>query len=103
AGKTSVIFGWLDNKSQNSQLIKSFDRIQNDLLASAVIQFCFDTSDNIFVRPSWWAGLPKVPKSYLSWNLHNSLPGSKQADALVPKTPVLLESIVLERKTELKF
>lgn len=100
AGKTSVIFGWLDNKPQNSQLIESFNRIPSDLLASAVIQFCFDTSDNIFVRPSWWAEAPEVPKNYLIWNLRNSLPGNKQADALVPKSPALLESIVLNRKTE---
>lgn len=101
AGQTSIIFGWLDNKRQNRRFIESFSKITDDFLASAVVQFCFDTSDNIFVKPSWWANLAKIPKKYLLWNLRNSTPGDKQPDGLVPRSPPIIHAQVLERAVEL--
>ena len=100
-GKTSLLFGWLDGKYQNTKFVKSFESIPDDMVASAIIQFCFDTSDNIFVKPSWWQTLPKIPKDYLLWNLRNSTPGGKQSDGLVPRTPPLIQAQVLERVSDL--
>lgn len=101
-GKTSLLFGWLDKKHQNTKFVRTFESIPDDVLASAIIQFCFDTSDNIFVRPSWWISLPKIPKDYLLWNLRNSTPGGKQPDGLVPRSPTLIQAQVLERTSDLK-
>lgn len=101
AGQTSIIFGWLDCKHQNTKFVESFYKISNEFLASAVVQFCFDTSDNIFVKPSWWKNLPKIPKKYLLWNLRNSTPGDKQPDGLIPRSPPLISAQVLERAMEL--
>jgi hypothetical protein len=99
-GQSCALFGWLDGKRQNAEFIKSFEAVPDSILASAVIQFCFDTSDNTFVNPNWWNCLPVVPKDYLLWNLRNSTPGGKQSDGLVPRLPPLVQMKVLDRKTE---
>jgi hypothetical protein len=100
-GRTHIVFGWLDKKPQNRKFIETFDELPESVLASAIIQFCFDTSDNVFVRPSWWEKLPNVPKEYLILNLRSSIPGDKQPDGLVPRLPPLIQLPVLERRTEL--
>lgn len=96
-GKSAAIFGWIDEKAQNSVFIKTFHAIPNDHLASAVIQFAFDTSDNLFVKESWWNQLDPSRKSYLEANLGGSTPGEKWRSGLVPKSPPLLEMGVISR------
>lgn len=97
-GKTTAVFGWLDQKRQNTRLIETLRAIPDSHLASALIQFAFDTSDNLFVKESWWHNLDPERKSYLEQNLRNSLPGGKWHDGLVPRTPPLLELPILSRR-----
>ncbi|WP_424770136.1 hypothetical protein [Pontixanthobacter sp.] len=96
-GKSSILFGWLDGKDQNKRFVESFLKLPDSILASAVIQFCFDTSDNLFVRPSWWLSLRSDAKKYLTNNLRNSVPGEKWLDGLVPRLPSLLKLAIIER------
>lgn len=81
-GKTRAIFGWLDGKMQAGTLIESFLALSDDQRSSALIQFCFDTSDNIFVTPSWWNGLDRELKGKLAALLANSTPGDKDPNGL---------------------
>ena len=97
-GRSCALFGWLDQKPQNSIFVETFRAIPEDLLASAVIQFAFDTSDNLFVKESWWKGLSQARKSYLEANLAGSVPGNKWASGLVPKSPPLLKMSVVSRQ-----
>lgn len=90
AGKTCAIFGWLDNKPQNLNFVKSLHNIPPDLLASSIVQFSFDTSDNLFVRPSWWQQLPLQQRQFLLQVLRSSTPGRKTANGLVPQVPPIL-------------
>ena len=90
-GRTCAIFGWLDKKNQNLKFIESLHKISSNLLASSIIQFAFDTSDNLFVRPSWWKGLPTQPHKFLLEILRNSTPGGKQPDGLVPRIPPIMK------------
>jgi hypothetical protein len=81
---TKIVFGWLDRKAQSSQLIDSFLSLEQEYMASSIIQFFFDTSDNIFVTPSWWESLDRKLKKKLAALLANSTPGDKDPNGLRP-------------------
>jgi hypothetical protein len=81
-GGTHAIFAWLDRKPQNSQFVDSLTGISPLQMSSTLVQFCFDTSDNIFVRPSWWQALEPKYKKSLSDLLANSTPGDKNPRGL---------------------
>lgn len=89
-GNTAAVFGWLDSKPQNSRFIESLRGIPSSHLASSVVQFAFDTSDNLFVSPKWWKSLAPAPQQFLLEVLRSSTPGEKRSDALVPRSPPLL-------------
>ena len=91
AGKTFAVFGWLDGKSQNLSFIRSLHQIPHASLASSIVQFAFDTSDNLFVSPTWWKTLVDQPKRFLLQVLRSSTPGDKRIDGLIPRSPPLLE------------
>lgn len=80
--RTHAIFAWLDEKRPNQQFVDSLRRVDRDVISSALVQFCFDTSDNVFVKPSWWNGLSAATKSALANLLSESTPGSKVANGL---------------------
>jgi hypothetical protein len=96
-GQTCAVFGWLDKKPQNKRFIDSIRAIPESHLASAMVQFGFDTSDNLFVRPSWWEQLDSQKKTYLERNLRDSTPGEKWTTGLVPKDPPILHLPISSR------
>ena len=97
-GKATAIFGWLDNKEQNEIFVNSLKNVPDSHLSSTIIQFAFDVSDNLFVRPSWWEQINIEKKNYLVKNLRNSTPGEKWSKGLVPRDPPLSSLEVLSRR-----
>ncbi|NVE95927.1 SEC-C metal-binding domain-containing protein [Altererythrobacter lutimaris] len=97
SGKTCAVFGWLDKKPQNARFLETLHAVPESHLASALIQFGFDTCDNLFVNPSWWDQLDKEKKTYLERNLRGSTPGSKWPTGLIPNDPPVLELPVIAR------
>lgn len=85
AGRSHAIFGWVDRKSVNTRFTDSFLSLNHELMASAIVQFCFETSDNIFVKPSWWASLEPAVQRSLSHSLKESTPGDRSPSGLIPK------------------
>ena len=81
---TRAIFGWLDNKQQGADFLNSLDQLRITDLGAAIIQFCFETSDNIFVRPSWWASLARKQQIKLGISLRNSTPAERNPRGLIP-------------------
>ncbi|WP_271077430.1 hypothetical protein [Aurantiacibacter sp. MUD61] len=98
-GKTCAIFGWIDAKEPNRDFISSLHQVPDHQLASVLIQFGFDTSENLFVKPSWWEGLDARRRTYLERNLRSSIPGSKWSRGLMPQQPTLLELPIISRRT----
>lgn len=97
-GRTSAVFGWLDGKTQNKRLIDTLHAIPDSHVASALVQFAFDTSDNIFVRESWWKSLDTERRTYLEKNLEGSTPGGKWPDGLIPRHPPIVDLKVVARR-----
>jgi SEC-C motif len=96
-GQTCAVFGWLDKKPQNTRFVESLLAIPESHLASAMVQFGFDTSENLFIKPSWWEKLDAQIKTYLERNLRDSTPGEKWATGLVPKDPPILQIPIISR------
>lgn len=82
SGSTNAVFGWLDNKRQSKAFLDSLIAKRSDDFGSRIIQFCFDSSDNVFVRPSWWASLNQKVRGKLIDMLRNSTPGDKKSNNL---------------------
>jgi len=82
--KTYAIFGYLDGKEANQKFLDSLVKLSENALSSSIVQFCFETSDNTFVNPTWWNSLPSnVQKSFLH-ALRENIPGSHSPTGLIP-------------------
>lgn len=57
-GQTLAVFGWIGDNSTAQALAASFVDVEDDRKADALIRLLFVHSDNLFLRPSWWNGLP---------------------------------------------
>ena len=82
--RTVAIFGWdTDATGSNARFAESLSNIPPRQMADALVQFCFEISDNIFVRPSWWSAVPKSTQSELLSRLRNNIPGRHSPEGLV--------------------
>lgn len=98
AQKSYAVFGWIDKKQASMSLVNTLMQIDQSALASAIIQFCFDTSDNIFVRPSWWESLPAEIRKKLAELLANSTPGEKDPMGLKLVSDQLVSASLVDFK-----
>lgn len=58
-GETILVMGWIGAADGPATLLaRSFLDIVDDRKAGALLRLLFVQSDNIFLRPSWWASLP---------------------------------------------
>lgn len=81
-GRSYALFSCSRMRSAGNQFLDSVMDIDPDDLSSAIIRFCFDTSDNTFLRPSWWQHLQPERKSRLLKLLRESMPDEKVPDGL---------------------
>ena len=82
--RTVAIFGWDDDPTgSNAKFAKSLSNIPPIQMADTLVRFCFEISDNIFVRPSWWSALPKRTQSELVSRLRHNVPGRHRPEGLV--------------------
>ncbi|MGP3725267.1 hypothetical protein [Cereibacter sphaeroides] len=66
-GNTIAVFGWIgpDNGPARS-LTNSLVSADNARIADALVRLLFIHSDNVFLKPSWWDGLPDKHKAALN-------------------------------------
>lgn len=103
AGHTKAIFYSLDKRDPSRNFLFSLLTINNHNLASAIINFCFDASDNIFVKPSWWEQIDEREKRRLLITLKRSLPGNKIANALTIYRTDLYKANVIKKQSNEVF
>ena len=59
-GATILVMGWIGTSHGPAAcLAQSFIDVTDGDKAATLLQMMFVQSDNIFLRPSWWAGLPE--------------------------------------------
>jgi len=58
-GQTVMVLGWIGNhKGPAKAFADSFARVADDRKADVLVRLLFIQTDNLFLRPSWWEGLP---------------------------------------------
>jgi hypothetical protein len=82
--KLAIIFGWMEGEKESERFVESLKEVPAELKSEAIMRFCLDITDNLFVRPSWWDEKTTAEKSELSAFSMASLPGKRTKDALVP-------------------
>jgi len=56
-GKTLALFTWFEGSSVGAELAQSFVAIPENDRPTALLRHCLAFSENIHMRPSWWASL----------------------------------------------
>lgn len=65
--QTVVVFGWIGNqKGAARSLADSFLAIEDSRKADALVRLLFIHTDNLFLCPSWWEGLPESSRKALN-------------------------------------
>lgn len=65
--QTVVIFGWIAHQDGPARsLANSFLAIEDSCKADALVRLLFIHTDNVFLRPSWWEGLPEGSRKALN-------------------------------------
>ncbi|MFV1534866.1 SEC-C metal-binding domain-containing protein [Phaeobacter sp. JH209B] len=65
--QTVVVFGWIGNQEGPARsLVNSFLAIEDSRKADALVRLLFIHTDNLFLRPSWWEGLPESSQKALN-------------------------------------
>ncbi len=65
--QTVVVFGWIGNQEGPARsLVNSFLAIEDSRKADALVRLLFIHTDNLFLRPSWWEGLPESSQKVLN-------------------------------------
>jgi hypothetical protein len=60
AGETIFVMGWIGTSDgPAARFAHSFIEVADSAKATALLQMMFVQSDNVFLRPSWWAVLPE--------------------------------------------
>ena len=58
-GQTVMVLGWIGNHNGPAKAFAdSFVGVADDRKADVLIRLLFIQTDNLFLRPSWWEGLP---------------------------------------------
>jgi hypothetical protein len=100
-GKTVAIFGWIgSDKGPAATFVSSFQALNDARKADALIRIAFEQTDNIFLRPSWWAGLPPAQQRLFQNQVQSGTPGSeRKRDCLVDRGTSHSSLAVLEAFT----
>jgi hypothetical protein len=65
-GGVVAVFAWLGENRPAARLIGSLRAMPNEALPDAILRFGVETStENLFLRPSWWKGLSPPSRSSL--------------------------------------
>jgi hypothetical protein len=79
-----LVFGWVESEPSGATFVESLASLPSDRFLEAVVRFCWDITDNMFIRPSWWNAKSDAEKETLAQFGLASLPGGRSPGALVP-------------------
>ena len=86
-GQTVMVLGWIGSTSgPAAAFAQSFSTLDDARKADSVVRMAFEQSDNIFIRQSWWAGLPTDQQQRLMEQMWSGTPQAKRRmDSLVDR------------------
>jgi hypothetical protein len=61
-----VVFQWMEESEVNCKFIRSLNSLRDEIKASAITQFVFESFENLYMEPSWWESLGTMQKTLSS-------------------------------------
>jgi hypothetical protein len=85
-GRSVAILGWIGpTVGPAADFVRSFAALPADKVADSLVQLAFEHIENIYLRPSWWQGLPEeLRDALIDRTKHGTLSGDRFASCLVP-------------------
>lgn len=73
--QTTLVLGWIgSNDGPAKGFADSFVRVADDRKANVLVRLLFLQTDNLFLKPSWWNGLPPARQEIFKGLLLSGLP-----------------------------
>jgi hypothetical protein len=100
-GRTIASFGWTgDLIGPAKALVESFRKLPANRKADAIVRTCFEQSENIYVRPSWWKGLPTHARASLQDRILSGTPFVQREEHSLAEDDVeLAKALVIDERT----
>jgi hypothetical protein len=98
AGKSIAMFAWIGPENGPSgTYLDAFDKLPASEKADALVQIAFEQMENIFLRKSWWEGLPAGQRADLTRRIRSGVGLTVRSPGYYKRsTPLLAESTVIE-------
>lgn len=93
AGRAWIVFTWLKSKKSIADFVESLRINFGGREADALVKYFFSISENIAVRPAWWASLDKSAKDALEVRIMDGVPIGGGPNIIAPRQgePVVLD------------
>lgn len=85
-GRSVAVLGWLGTTDGHSAaFVDSFATLAPDGIANMLVQLAFEHIENIYLRPSWWAGLSdEMRETLMSRAKNGTISQEREPDCLIP-------------------
>jgi hypothetical protein len=80
SGKGASVFSWIDDSHVASQFVASVDAIAPDDLPHRLVQFSFESFENIYWSPEWWESLSDTARKALIMRMNSQIWSDRRAD-----------------------
>ncbi|MBB4087107.1 hypothetical protein GGR49_002712 [Sphingomonas carotinifaciens] len=99
AGRSVAVFAWIgSHDGASAAYVEAFDAVSDADKADAVVQLAFEQLENIYLRPSWWNGLPMAQRDDLQRRVRaGAAMNPRTSGSYVPNRPPLATAAVVER------
>lgn len=99
-GKTVAVLGWIsENSKVNEEFVSSLRSLPAEEKADAIARLSFEHLENIFIRPSWWQGLPDdIRISVLKRISSGMLLGAKRSSSSLLSTENFLPAMNIDEE-----
>lgn len=96
--ETVAVFGWIgDSNGPAAAFVRSFERLNRDRMADAIVRIAFEEMENIYLRQSWWEQRPDPEKAALQDRVRSGTPTTpRNANCLMDRGTSYASAAVLE-------
>jgi hypothetical protein len=97
-GHTIVVLGWIGSQDGPAHALKaSYQKVADDRKADALIRLLLIHTENLFLQPSWWKGLPATKKdSAMAMARSGTTMRARSAGELAKDTESFVTASILE-------
>jgi len=102
-GRSVAIFVWEEGHSEKAlKFVQSYDELEDEVKATAILYMSFLHSENVHLRPSWWGNLSQPQRDSVSNLAAKGMPSAEhqqtKSDLSLANSPFELKAAVLNKQ-----